>query len=184
MIYDYILALGGNLPSHVGPPIKTIDAAIKAIEAALGSPAERAGLYMTSPVPRTDQPDFCNTAIRIASAMAPHMVLDICLSIEGSFGRERRDRWSARTLDIDILSAGTLVLPSREAWDAHRARGDSSAIHPDLMVPHPRLDQRLFVLAPLTDLVPDWVHPCLGQTAADLHTALLTVSDEDIRLIS
>jgi len=126
---------------------------------ALSKLAERPGiegiavspLYRTSPVGRTDQPWFVNAVALIESTLTPEALLTALQEIEQAFGRMRDIRWGPRTLDLDILSYGDCVIEL-----------------PQLAVPHPRMHERCFVLAPLNDVAPRWIHPVLGRTAAEL----------------
>ena len=95
-------------------------------------------LYRTPPWGKTDQPPFLNAAIRIATRLPPMALLMAVLKVEKELGRERMERWGPRTIDIDILLYGT-----------------SAVDEPGLRIPHPRLTQRAFALAPLVDVMPD-----------------------------
>ena len=98
-----------------------------------------------------NQPDYLNAVLRIETSLTPSALLAVCLEIENRAGRERDVRWGARTLDIDLLCYGELVLNE-----------------PGLELPHPRLHERRFVLEPLCELAPDWRHPVRGVTFATL----------------
>jgi 2-amino-4-hydroxy-6-hydroxymethyldihydropteridine diphosphokinase len=129
------LGLGGNLGDRRG-----------FIEQALTRLARRPGiriaavsaLYETEPWGRTDQPRFLNAAARVETDLPAAALLEACIAVERSLGRERGERWGPRTIDIDVLLYG------EERIDA-----------PGLTVPHPRLTERPFVLAPLADVMPD-----------------------------
>jgi 2-amino-4-hydroxy-6-hydroxymethyldihydropteridine diphosphokinase len=101
------------------------------------------------------QPDYLNAAVRLASSLAPQRLLSELLSIERAHGRERRERWGPRTLDLDLLYSPALLL--NEA---------------DLTLPHPELSRRAFALAPLLDVAPGAIDPRSGERYADLFAAL------------
>jgi dihydropteroate synthase len=129
------LGLGANLDDRIG----AITEAIKH----LGSRHDirvlrRAGLYQTAPMGVTDQPAFVNTVVEALTRLAPLDLLDRVKEIEQVLGRQQRQRWGPREIDIDILLYGDAVVDE-----------------PDLTIPHPRLWERLFALAPLADLRPD-----------------------------
>ena len=115
----------------------------------------RSPWYLSEPVPASDQPWFVNGVVEIATELPPPELLARILALEAQFGRERGARDAARTLDLDLLD-----------YDGRECST------PDLVLPHPRLHERRFVLAPLCDIVPDWRHPRLGLTAAELLAGL------------
>ncbi|MBN1140832.1 MAG: 2-amino-4-hydroxy-6-hydroxymethyldihydropteridine diphosphokinase [Deltaproteobacteria bacterium] len=94
-----------------------------------------------------DQPRYFNAVLAVATPLSPEQLLARCQAVEREFGRERRERWGPRTLDIDIL-----------------AFGDRISETPALILPHPRLHLRSFVLLPLLEVTPEWRHPRLGKT--------------------
>lgn len=132
-----ILGLGSNL----GDSEARLRWAISKLRARLG-PTRVAPLYRSAPLSPIDQPDFLNTVIAIEPsshpAPGPEDVLQLAQALEREGGRIDGERWGPRTLDVDLLLWGDLQLD-----------------RPELTVPHPRLRQRRFVLAPLVDLLPD-----------------------------
>ena len=117
-------------------------------------------LLRLSPVYETDpvgppQPPYLNMVAELETELSPKGLLAEMLGIEKALGRERRERWGPRTLDLDLLLYGDLVLEEE-----------------GLSVPHPRLHERAFVLVPLLDLLPEGRHPLLGQSFAELLASL------------
>lgn len=110
--------------------------------------------YETDPVGYLDQPSFINIACSGTTDLAPGDLLAFVKSIEAQMGREPTFRNGPRLIDIDILSYGDLVLETEE-----------------LTVPHPRIYERAFVLAPLSEIAPGWTHPVLGRTASEMAAA-------------
>jgi 2-amino-4-hydroxy-6-hydroxymethyldihydropteridine diphosphokinase len=139
------LALGSNL----GDREATLAAAVAALR---GVRAVRASsLYETEPVGGPPQDDYLNQVVAGETALDPGELLSACQAVEARFGRERRSRNAPRTLDIDILFYGDVVSESRQ-----------------LTLPHPRLHERRFVLVPLAEIAPDFVHPRLRRSVREL----------------
>ena len=147
-----LIGLGGNLESpRWGPPQRTLEAALGALAAHGIAVAARSGWYRSEPVPRSPQPWFVNAVARLATPLAPAPLLAALQAVERRFGRRHAARNAARVLDLDLLDHGGQVIET-----------------PVLILPHPRLHQRRFVLAPLAEIAPQWRHPILGLTAGEL----------------
>lgn len=150
------IALGANLPFEGQPPAETLGRAAAVLEAAGLAPLGYSSLWETAPWPPSEQPNYLNAVMELdASGLGPQPLYDVLRAVEARFGRARRLRWDARTLDLDILALEGFV-------------GDFGGIE----LPHPRLHERAFVLAPLAELAPDWRHPLLGQSAAEMLAVL------------
>ena len=122
----------------------------------------RSRWYRTPAFPPGNGPDFVNGAAMLESELGPEQILSYLHEVEAELGRERPVRWAPRVCDLDLLAAGQSILPDVaevSRWmnlDAAEAEGCA----PDqLILPHPRLHLRAFVLVPLNDIAPDWVHP-------------------------
>lgn len=148
-----VVAIGANLPGPGGrTPLETCEWAVARLVALPGlRVAARSRWYRTAPVPPSGQPDYVNGAVRLAGEAEPHALLRALHGIEAEAGRVRGEVNAARTLDLDLLAMDGLVLAT-----------------PALVLPHPRLHERGFVLAPLCDVAPAWVHPMLGRDAVGL----------------
>jgi 2-amino-4-hydroxy-6-hydroxymethyldihydropteridine diphosphokinase len=130
------IGMGANIPSPAGPPEATLAAAASRL-GSIGRVVCRSSLYSTAPVGFADQPRFVNAVIALETGLSPASLLAALLRIEREFGRDRSAGIpnGPRTLDLDILLLGTLVL--------HES---------DLDIPHPRLAERAFVLIPLHEI--------------------------------
>ncbi len=140
------VALGCNL----GDREMSLRTALRAVGSFCGI-LRLSSIYETEPVGFADQPAFLNAVVNVATELDARTLLNRLLQVERDMGRERTLRNGPRAIDLDLLIYGELVLKE-----------------PALEVPHPRLHERRFVLAPLAELVPDLVHPALGQTIAGL----------------
>ena len=145
--YPVFLLLGANL----GEREATLKQAVQLISERIASVTSQSKLYETAPWGVIDQPAFINQVIQIQTELSPKKVLEQTLNIEKQLGRERRLRWGARVIDIDILYYADFILE------------DS-----DLHLPHPRLHERRFTLVPLVEIAPDFVHSVLKKTNREL----------------
>jgi 2-amino-4-hydroxy-6-hydroxymethyldihydropteridine diphosphokinase len=150
-----LIALGANLPSPAGGPQETLEAALTELEARGVHIAARSRWYRTAPVPVSDQPWFVNGVARVETALKPLALLGALQEVEQVFERRRSVPNAARTLDLDVI--------------AYDNRLENT---PELTLPHPRLQDRAFVLLPLAEVAPGWRHPILGQTVEALISAL------------
>ncbi|MGC9418756.1 MAG: 2-amino-4-hydroxy-6-hydroxymethyldihydropteridine diphosphokinase [Rhodovulum sp.] len=132
-------------------------------------------------------PDFVNAAAEFETALPPEAVLERLHAVEAAFGRERGARWAARTLDLDLIAMGDLVLPdaaTQTRWRDLPADDQARSAPGDLILPHPRMQDRAFVLVPLAEIAPDWRHPILGLTVAEMLAALSEAEKAEIYPVS
>jgi 2-amino-4-hydroxy-6-hydroxymethyldihydropteridine diphosphokinase len=172
-----LLAFGANLPFAGMLPDQTLHLAINSFPN-VNLPLPQVSRFFATPCfPAGAGPDYVNAAaiLKVELGMTAAELLSCLHQIEVSFGRQRSQRWGMRTLDIDLLALGDLVLPDAETqtyWRNLDPHLQSTQVPSDLILPHPRLQDRAFVLAPLADVAPNWRHPLLNLTVTEMLAAL------------
>ena len=159
--HDAFVGLGAN----VGDRLATLEATVESIDEIDDVQVlDTSGIYETAPVGGPDQEPYLNAVVRTSTTLTPHDLLRELQLLEAAFGRDRsrEERWGPRTLDLDILLYGELVLDS-----------------PDLVVPHPRLHERAFALIPLLEVHPGGRMPD-GRSISQLIAALAPVEGVDL----
>lgn len=182
--FQGIVALGGNIPSDYGPPEATVRAAIARLDAVGAHVRSQSRLYRTACFPKGSGPDFVNAVVLVETDMDPQAFLECLHRIEADFGRERAARWSARTLDMDLIAMGDLVLPDQSTvrhWIELPLKQQATQAPDQLILPHPRLQDRAFVLIPLCDVDPEWKHPILGLSAREMRDKLPQVDKDGVK---
>lgn len=152
-----LIGIGANLPSDTHTmPLDTCKAALAALDAIKGvRVAQVSRWFESAPVPVSDQPWFVNGVARVETDLSPADLLRVLHDVEAEFGRVRGERNAPRVLDLDLLAYDDVLVSGA-----------------DIEIPHARLHKRAFVVLPLGDIAPDWVHPALGQKLKDLAAKL------------
>jgi 2-amino-4-hydroxy-6-hydroxymethyldihydropteridine diphosphokinase len=153
MINVYLL-LGSNL----GNRLSYLQLAVQYINEQIGQITKCSAIYETQSWGNTEVPDYLNQVVLLQTDLLPHELLNNLLKIELMLGRERQEKWGARTLDIDILFYDNEIINDT-----------------DLVVPHPQLHKRRFTLEPLAELAPYLVHPLLHKT---INTLKIELNDD------
>ncbi len=170
-----LIALGGNLHSDAGSPDQTLRAAIARLQEEGAEIRKVSRFYATPCFPAGAGPDYVNAAAEIGVPGPPPEALALLHRVEAAFGRARDRRWGQRTLDLDLLAAGDSVLPdaaTQARWRDLPLDTQMQEAPGDLILPHPRIQDRAFVLVPLVDVAPNWVHPLLGLSVIQMRDAL------------
>lgn len=149
--------MGTNMPFNGMAGVELLSAALADLVACGVTLKACSSVWRTEPWPAgADQPDYFNAMVEIeAGAWTPPALYEVLRQVESAYGRERRERWAARTLDLDIVAMDGFV-----------------GIFGGIKLPHARMQERAFVLAPLAEIAPDWLHPVTNQTARGLLAAL------------
>lgn len=159
-----LIAIGANLPYAGQAARDTCEHVVTALRDVPGLDIDAVSAwYESAPVPPSGQPPYINGVVRGRAWIGAEALLDALHAIETRFGRERSIPNAARTVDLDIITYGC-----------------ACQTHPYLTLPHPRAHERAFVLLPLRDVAPDWVHPLSKKTLAEL---LPDVAGQEIRRI-
>lgn len=158
-----LVGLGSNVDGPWGTPRETVMRALAELDRPPCRLAKASRLILTSPLGVTDQPPFVNAVALIETALAPAALLDHLNDLELEADRRRTLRWGPRTLDLDLLDYDGQVIA---AEDGVRTR------HGLLVLPHPGIPDRPFVLGPIAEIAPQWRHPVTGKSAAEMLAAL------------
>ncbi|WP_296597013.1 2-amino-4-hydroxy-6-hydroxymethyldihydropteridine diphosphokinase [Phenylobacterium sp.] len=146
-----VVALGSNLAGRYGSSEALLEAALARFPAVGLKILRRSSWWRSAAWPDPMAPEYRNGVALVEASAGPGEVLAALLRIEAALGRERGERNAPRTLDLDLIAHGRTVLDT-----------------PKLTLPHPRAHERLFVMGPLAEIAPAWIHPTLGRTAAEL----------------
>jgi 2-amino-4-hydroxy-6-hydroxymethyldihydropteridine diphosphokinase len=146
-----LIGLGSNIAGPWGSPNAAVRRAIRHLDSEGCRVIRASSLVRSSPYGKTDQPDFVNAVVRLATRMTPEALLNHLQDIERQAGRSRHEPWGPRALDLDLLDYNGLVRTG-----------------PPPVLPHPGIANRPFVLQPIAEIAPGWRHPVLGKTAAQL----------------
>jgi 2-amino-4-hydroxy-6-hydroxymethyldihydropteridine diphosphokinase len=141
-----------HLGSNVGDRKENLQKAVQLIGKKIGKIVMKSGLYETEAWGKKDQDAFINQAIEINTDLSPRDILLKCNGIEQELGSIKTEKWGPRILDIDILFCGKKKVKEK-----------------DLIIPHPEIENRNFVLIPLMEIAGDFVHPVLGKTIEEIY---------------
>lgn len=166
----YLISAGSNLSQTTQTPHDLVKYACELLENAFGS-VKISRFYANPAHPAGSGPDFVNAAMALDTQIDAAEMLDFLHSVEAAIGRKRQLRWGPRVIDLDLIASGSQILPDLETFALWRgmSEDEQQRLTPTkLILPHPRLQDRAFVLLPLRDIAPDWQHPVTGLTVRQM----------------
>lgn len=166
-----LVALGANLSTTNDTLEKTLSQAIESVARSDFAIRAVSRFFQTPCFPLDAGPDYVNAVIAIRSSHSAKDTLIQLHNIEAVFGRERLQRWGQRTLDLDLIGMDDIVLPDLtifNKWYGLNPEMQAKAAPTELVLPHPRIQDRAFVLVPLADVAPDWVHPVINKSVRQM----------------
>ena len=170
-----LLALGSNVSSDLQDSYDLIKKSISELCKKTIKKIDISNFYQTPAFPIGAGPDFINCVISAYTELDPVILLEELHSIEAKFGRKRLKRWGQRTLDIDLLDYDSKIKPNItyvQEWLNMPLDKQLKQTPNQLILPHPRLQERAFVLIPMADVAPDWMHPILCKTTLEMRDTL------------
>lgn len=182
-----LIAVGSNLSDRGAMSESIVRDAIAEVAARAGNVLSISSLYRTPAFPPGSGPDFVNAAFALDWPDGPEPLLALLHEVEAQFNRTRGARWQARTLDLDLIALGDRVCPDSEVQTRWRdlPAQEAAQVAPDqLILPHPRMQERGFVLVPLADVAPEWRHPLTGRTVAAMLSQRPDKEIAEIHLLS
>lgn len=170
-----LVAVGSNVPFGHLSVAESVESAIEIFPHSVCAIRATSSFYRTAAFPAGSGPDFVNAALAVETSLSPQNFLAMLHDIEEQFGRVRSQRWGPRTLDLDLIGFDDCVLPDRatyDLWATLDASEQQTRAPDELILPHPRLAERAFVLVPLVEVAPDWIHPVSGRSVRQMFDAL------------
>ncbi len=181
-----LIALGSNEESALGDARETVQKAMSLVGELSEETPQFSRLYGTVSFPAGAGPDYVNACMVISTALPAIDLMRKLHQIEASANRERTVRWGQRTLDLDLIGLDAEVYPgaaTQTKWRDLSLAQQQELTPTELILPHPRVQDRGFVLIPMLDVAPNWKHPLTHQTVAQMAAALPASQRDDVRLL-
>ena len=179
-----LISLGSNLADTAEEKFETLSVALRLLEEKSVEIAALSRFYLTPAFPPGSGPEFVNAAAQCGTSLTPEAFLSALHEVEDELGRLRPSRWAARSCDLDLLAWGDLVSPdikTVETWIDLPLEAQNKEAPRLLILPHPRIQDRGFVLKPLADIAAEWRHPVLGKTVREMLGAIPNGELNEIR---
>ena len=178
------VALGSNLETATRTSLDFVNEALGLFLDAKIRISQQSQWYSAPAFPKGNGPDYVNGVVEIETDLKAEDLLTVLHDIEKTLGRTRLVRWEVRVVDLDLLVLGSEIASSKDRFDYWKdlpLKVQLQDAPDELILPHPRMHERAFVLKPLAQIAPDWVHPVLGQSARTILAALPVKSRDEIR---
>lgn len=169
-----LVAVGSNVTSQFGTPRQTLELLVNTIPETTFRDVIWSRFYATPAHPVGSGPDYINAAFKFETTKSAPILLQELHKLEQQFGRVRAQRWGPRILDLDLIACGDQILPGLTGflyWTDLTPSQQQEQTPDQVILPHPRLQDRSFVLRPLLDIAADWRHPVYDKTIRDMLTA-------------
>ena len=166
-----IIALGSNVPLENSTPYEMVLHGMRVVSESIGEVSSGYEVYRSPSFPAGSGPDYANTVIRVCTDLQPNELLERLHQIESDLGRTRSKRWESRVIDLDLLAVEQQFFPDEatvKRWITLPLSEQMQQAPERLILPHPRIQDRAFVLVPMADVAPDWVHPVLNKTTREM----------------
>ena len=183
---QFFIALGSNISLGRVQPLEIIKRAIAELRNIHIRSVSLSRFYETPAFPNGNGPNFINCVVKAEAKYSPYEILQKLHEIEEKFERQRNSRWGARTLDLDLIAMKWQVLPNNEVfkyWFDLSPSEQKKKTPNELVLPHPRVQDRAFVLSPLLDIEPNWTHPILDKTVVQLYAELSQRAKKNIQVV-
>ena len=167
----YFIAIGSNLETQNLSRLEVINNALGYFPQFNIFLIKVSSFWESRSYPDITQPNFINAVSEVHSDLNPYEILHELKTIEKKMGRKNNTRWGSRVLDLDIISAGSIILPNNfvfNKWLTMPLQKQIKNQPNELILPHPRIQDRLFVLNPLNEVAPHWTHPVFNKTPLEL----------------
>lgn len=166
-----IIAIGSNLRDGLKEDQPIVGVSLELLSRESLNVLKVSSWYQTPAFPPGTGPDFVNGAALISSRLSASELLECLHEVENELGRTRTNRWEPRVIDLDLIAHGAEVAPDRgtfKYWYDLPLDVQMQVAPQELILPHPRVQDRPFVLVPLRDVAPEWVHPVTGKTVSEM----------------